>query len=192
MSLSTNDVTSLVIVALFVVIVGRRIVWMVRGAPVRPERMFAVAGLYTAIFVLVIATSLSQLPLWSYAVDGAVAVVAAIGATIVVQERVVIEWRNDRWYYRLGVAIPVLYLVLFVARLALDFVVLGVDPFAFASPSTAPLSGIDLVTVAVVDALFAFSTGLLVGRTTGVYLEYRKKVAAGPPTPAAPPLPPSA
>jgi hypothetical protein len=191
-SLSSSDATSLVLVALFVLIVGRRMVLMLRGAPIRPERMFAFAGIYTVLFLVVIATSLSQLPLWSYAIDGAVAVVAAVGATFVVQGRVVIEWRNEQWYYKLGIAIPLVYLVLFVARLGLDVAVLGINPFDFAPPSTAPLSGIDLVTVAVVDALFAFSTGLLVGRTAGVYLEYKKKVAAGPPTPSAEPLPPLA
>jgi hypothetical protein len=191
-TLTSADIPDIVLVALFVVLVGRRMVGMVRGAPVRPERMFAIAGLYVALFVLVIATSLSQLPLWSYAVDGVVAVVTALRATVVVQDRVVMEWRNDRWYYRLGLAIPVLYLVLFVARLALDIFVVGINPFDFAPPSSAPLTGIDLVTVAVVDALFAFSTGLLVGRTCGVYLEYKKKVAEGPPSPTGQPLPPSA
>jgi hypothetical protein len=188
--LSNTDVTTLVFVALIVLVVARRVVGMVRGVPVRPERMFAFAALYSGLFVLVIASSYAQLPAWSYAIDAAVAVVAAFAATLAVQQRVVVEWRDGQWYYRLGMAIPVLYLTLFVVRIALELLVLGVSPFA--PPSTTPLSGTAEVTLAVIDALFAFSTGLLVGRTLGVYLEYRKLSRAGPPKPASSPLPPAA
>ena len=184
------DLTTLVFVAIFALLIGRRVVLMVRGAPVRPERMFAFAMLFVAIFVLVIATSITQLPLWTYGLDAIAAVAAGVSATIGVRQRVVLEFRNGLWYYKLGVGILVLYLALFVARLALDAVVLGVDPFAGMPPSVGPLSSLAGKTVAIINGLFAVSTGLLVGRTVGVYLEYRKRLAEGPPPAVTPVLPP--
>ena len=134
--------------------------------------MFAIAGFYLILFALTLGASFNQLPVWSYGVDAAILVVAAIGTSIWVQGQVVVEWKDGVWMYRLGVVIPAVYLTLFVVRLALDVVVLGIDPFDFTLPSAAPLTGVSLLVVAVVDALFAFSTGLLVGRTVGVYAEY--------------------
>jgi hypothetical protein len=183
-ALTNSDVTTLVFVAIFALLLGRRIVAMVRGTPVRPERMFAFAALFAAVFVLVLLTSASQLPPWTYAVDAAIAVVSTVGSAVIVRRRVVMEWRDGRWFYRLGAVIPALYLGLFALRLALDTVVLGVNPFGGAPGSPVPLSGTALLTVVVIDVLFAFSTGLLVGRTIGVYLRYREKLAAGPPTEA--------
>lgn len=188
--LTNADATTLVFVAIFALLIGRRVVLMVRGAPVRPERMFAFALLFVAIFVLVIATSITQLPLWTYGLDAIVAAAAGVAATIGVRQRVVFEFRHGLWYYKLGVGILVLYLVLFVARLALDAVVLGVDPFASMPPSVGSLTSLDGKTVAIINGLFAVSTGLLVGRTVGVYLEYRKRLAEGPPRTVAPTLPP--
>jgi hypothetical protein len=81
------------------------------------------------------------------------------------------------------------YLALLLVRLILDVVVLGVNPFAGAPPGTAPLTGTALLLLAFVDALFGLSTGLLMGRTVGVYLEYRSKPSGGPPAGTNPPLP---
>lgn len=189
MNLSSADETTLVILALFIVLIGRRIVGMVRGAPARPARLAGFAVLFSALFVFTIAFSFFVVPLWTYALDAAVAAAAALGATWYVRRHVVFDWRNGEWYYRLHILIPALYLVLFAVRLVLDALVLGVNPFG-APPSTrVVLSGASLLTLVAVDGLFAFSTGLLVGRSAGVILEHRKKLAEGPPPPAArPPL----
>src|SRR5580700_10570148 len=177
---SSADIGPVVILLLFVVIIGRRVVLMVRGTPVRPARMFLIALFYVLLFAITIAASYAELPLWTYAVDAAVLVAASIGATVLVQRRVVVEWKDGVWSYRLGALIPAIYLTLFVVRLLLDLFVLNVNPFAFTVPSAAPLTGVSLYIVVLVDALFALSTGLLLGRTVGVYVEYRKFSAAGP------------
>ncbi|MCI4326183.1 MAG: hypothetical protein L3K16_00885 [Thermoplasmata archaeon] len=188
-SLNSSDAGPIVLLILIAVIIGRRVVLMVRGTQVRPGRMFAIAAFYVALFGLTIASSFNELPVWTYVVDIAVVVAASIGATVLVQKRVVVEWKDGMWMYRLGALIPAIYLTLFVVRLALDLFVLNVNPFDFTTlPSPAPLTGTPLVIVVLVDVLFAFSTGLLVGRTLGVYLEYRKFAKAGPP-PGAVPLP---
>ena len=193
MTIGPTGIATIAVVALIVVFIARRIVGMIRGAPVSPARLFGFAVLFSFLFVVGIASTISQLPVWTYAIDGAVVVVASIVSTWYVQRIVVIEWRNGTWYYRLGAVIPIVYIVLFATRLALDEVVLGVDPFA--APTGGPvLTGTKLLVVTVVDALFAFSTGLLIGRSVGVYLEYKKKAAEGPPpaSPAAPPPTPVA
>jgi hypothetical protein len=187
---SGSDATSIVIVAVIVLILVRRVIGMVRGAPVRPARMFAITALFVALLAFTLLLSFSQLPIWTYGVDVVVLLVAAAIASQWVRRQVVMEWKNGEWTYRLGVLIPVVYLVLFVVRLTLDLVVLGVNPFAGTPPGTTPLSGQALLVVAVVDALFAFSTGLLVGRTVGVYLEYEARLQAGPP--GSPPAPAAA
>ena len=180
MSLSSADASTVAILAIFVLLIGRRIVLMVRGVPVRPASMVGFAAVFTALFVIALAGSFSLLPLWTYAVDAVVLVVASIGTAEYVRRRVVLELRNGVWYYRLHIAIPVLYLVLFAVRLVLDSVVLGIDPFA-PPPGNAPaLSATAVLLVAVVDALFAFSTGLLVGRTAGVLAAHRAKLREPP------------
>src|ERR1700683_4188756 len=189
---SSADIGPIVLVALLVVIIGRRVVMMVRGTPVRPARMFTIAAFYVALFAVTIVASYTQLPLWTYALDAVVVVLAGIGTTLWVRRLVVVEWKNGVWMYRLGAVIPAVYLPLFVVPLGIDLFLLGVNPFDFTLPSTAPLSGLPLILVVVVNALFAFSTGLLVGRTTGVYLEYRTLSAAGPPPGGADIAPPMA
>jgi len=188
-ALSGADATSVVLFAIIVLIIVRRVIGMVRGSAVRPARMFAVAALLVGLLAFTLLLSNGQLPVWAYAVDAAVLVVASVLATGWVRRRVVLDWKDGAWTYRLGPLLPVVYLVLFVVRLTLDIVVLGTNPFAGTPPSPAPLTGYTLGIVAVVDALFAFSTGLLVGRTVGVYLEYRARSAAGPPSPAGAPPP---
>jgi hypothetical protein len=178
-NLTNADISTIIIVAIFVLLIGRRIVLMVRGAPVRPAQMVAFAVLFAALFVLALASSFSQLPVWSYAVDVVVLVVAAIGTAEYVRRRVVLDLRNGIWYYRLHIGIPVLYLVLFAVRLALDSVVLGIDPFAPPPPNAAALTGTALGVIVAVDVLFAFSTGLLVGRTAGVLVAHRDRVRQG-------------
>ncbi|HKV90846.1 MAG TPA: hypothetical protein VJQ43_06620 [Thermoplasmata archaeon] len=190
-SLTSNDIGTIVVVALILVFLARRIVGMVRGAPVSPPRLFGFAILFTFLFVVGILSTFSEMPPWTYALDAAVVVAASVLATWYVQRIVVIERRNDGWYYRLGVAIPVAYVALFATRLVLDVAVLGIDPFA--PPMRGPvLTGTTLLVLATVDALFAFSTGLLIGRSLGVYLEFRKNAGAQvpPSAPAAPPTTP--
>src|SRR5579863_8590107 len=111
---SGSDATSIVIVAVIVLILVRRVIGMVRGAPVRPARMFAITALFVALLAFTLLLSFSQLPIWTYGVDVVVLLVAAAIASQWVRRQVVMEWKNGEWTYRLGVLIPVVYLVLFV------------------------------------------------------------------------------
>jgi hypothetical protein len=191
-ALTSSDEGTIVLLVFVGLIVVRRVFMMVQGTAVRPGRIVGVAVLFTALFVLVLASSYFQVPWWSFVLDGAVLVVAAIATTAYVREHVVFEWRNGQWYYKLHPIIIGAYLLLFVVRLAIDLVVLNINPVA--PPTTGPmLTGTTLLLVAAVDALFGLSTGLLIGRSVGVYLEYEKKQkeTPAPATWTPPPAPPA-
>ncbi|MHB8352543.1 MAG: hypothetical protein ACYDFT_07665, partial [Thermoplasmata archaeon] len=72
-----------------------------------------------------------------------------------------------------------LYLALFAVRLLLDLLILGINPFGGATlPAT--LTPATLAVVVGVDTLYAVSTGLVVGRSVGVYRAFQRKKAAAP------------
>ncbi|HKV89654.1 MAG TPA: hypothetical protein VJQ43_00455 [Thermoplasmata archaeon] len=179
MTISGSDVVTIVIVAVFAVLIGRRLIGMVLGTPVRTARLVGFAVVFTLLFVVVLAESFAQIPVWTYGLDAAIVVVASVTATRYVRRHVVLEWRNGEWYYRLRPIIPAAYLVLFGLRLALDAIVLGIDPFRGPPPNSPMLTGTTLLVVLLVDALFSASTGLLVGRSAGVILEHRQRSLGG-------------
>ncbi len=81
-----------------------------------------------------------------------------------------------------------LYLVLFVLRFALELAIFGFSVVtSFFLPTSIPV-GLLLVLVGV-DLLFGFSTGLLIGRTVGVYRGHADfvKAASVTPLPSTPP-----
>ena len=179
-SLSSQDLSAIVVALLFVLLITRRMLRAVRGAPLSLPRLFGVAGLYVVLFLLLTLEELLYLPYYLPVVD--VAVLAAVAALVVpfVQRRVVV-YRDPAagWSYRLGAVIPALYVSLFAARLVIDVAVLGIDPF-FTSPTTLELSSSTTALLATVDALYAASTGLLVARTVAIYRAYRAAEATPP------------
>jgi hypothetical protein len=185
--------TALILLVIIVLIFVRRALLIVRGSVVNPARLFAFAGFYTVLFALVVAFGTVEPPLILYVGLPALLVVSAFFATRHVKGHVVLEQRppDPRWYYKLHPWILVVYVVLFVARIGISIAVLG--PSA-AFTYGAPVSGLPPLSAAlldIVDVLFAASTGLLLGRTVGVYLAYREKVATAPtPPPSAPPTAP--
>ena len=80
---------------------------------------------------------------------------------------------DHAWHYRLRAWVPLTYLALFVVRIGVAFWVLGPSALSFAPAPPVALSFAQELLLWMVDALFAVSTGLLVGRSVGVWLEYR-------------------
>lgn len=177
----------LLLYALIFLLVVRRAVAMARGTPVRPERLVFMAVVYGGLFVLTVGLDFGLLPDWTLAVDAAAIVAGAVLAERHVRDTVVLTpTPAGGWSYRLGVLLPSVYLTLFAVRTVVELVVLNEDPF-----STAPLPALSLegaVALASVTALFALSTGLLVGRTAGVLAAYERRRKE---TPAPPPPPPA-
>ena len=172
--------TAAIVLVIVVFIVGRRVVAMVRGTPISPARLFGATALFTALFAVFVAEEFLLLPWFVPVADVGVAVVVAAAASPLVRRRVeVYRDAAGTWHYRLGYAIPVVYLALFGVRLLVDVLVLGVDPFA-GPPAPVPLAPLQVLLLSVVDALFAVSMGLLLGRTFGVYSAYRAAVRRDP------------
>ena len=154
---------------------ARRVVSSYRGAPVSTGRLVGYAAFVLVVFAFTVLSGLFFLPWWSVPIDACVVVVAALLGARHVARTVVLEERSPgTWYFRLGVAIPVVYLVLFVARIVIDLVVLNYDPFT-GPPSFTSVSGPIAALLVGVDALFALSAGLVVGRTVGVLRAVRAR-----------------
>lgn len=166
-----------VLLGLFAVLVVVRSVRMARGAPVSEARLIGYGVFYVFLVGSVLLFSGTVLPVYSYALDGVALALAFAAATPYVARRVELTQRPDgRWVYRLGWALPVVFLALFLARFAVDLLVLG--PTALAGPPGAAVASVSPLTVdtlVLVDALFSASAGLLLGRNVAVYLAYRRR-----------------
>ena len=192
-----SDVTPvLVVLVLFVLIIARRTYLMVQGTRYSTGRLFTFAAFYVLLFVAFAFTTLyaalgcfgsDTYPLCALYV--AVPVAAAGLARPLVRRTVRFEERGDgQLYYRLPWHVPVLYLVLFVSRIVAEFAVFGLAGLLFTFPLPAPPSVGALLVLIVVDLLFGFSLGLLLGRGIGVY-EAHRDLPTGAPPPSSPPLP---
>lgn len=195
---SSLESTALVL-ALLVFFVVRRTVLGLRGAAYSPERLFAFGGFALVILSLCGSTTLyAAYGSWGL---GCLVLLAPYAATVVatttftephVREVVQFETRGEgRVYYRLSWLVPVLYAILFTARIAVEFLVLGATSFGTITfPSTLPTPL--LLTSIAFDLLYAVSVGLLLGRAFGVrraYLDARPSTGAPPAPGAAKPLP---
>lgn len=160
--------------AIFALIIGRRVVQMVQGAPLSVGRLVAFAVVYLALGGLALGADALIEPWWVVLVDVAVIVVAALLLPASIEAGVsVYRGPGGGWYYKMGVWVPVVYLSLFVARIVIEIGVLGIDPFAY-SPFTTAFSSGQLALLGIVDGLFAGSVGLLVARSVAVYRSFRR------------------
>ncbi len=191
------DVTEgVVFLVLIVALLARRTYRLVTGVRYASDRLAVFAGFYVFLFAALAFTTLyAAVGAWG-TVGGllvapyvAVPAAAAVLAEPYVRRIVRFEPRGDgHLYYRLPWLIPVLYLVLFVLRFGLELAIFGFALVtSFFLPTSIPV-GLLLVLVGV-DLLFGFSTGLLIGRTVGVYRGHAdfEKAAASAPLPSAPP-----
>ncbi len=186
--------TAVVFLALIVLILVRRTYRLVRGALYSTARLVGFSVFYSLLFGLFAFTTLyaavgvwGNLALLLVIPYGAVVAGAALVSAPYIRRIVRFESRADgRWYYRLPMLVPVLYLGLFLLRFAIELVVFGVTPTTTVLPTT--LSTPVLVVLVAVDLLLGVSAGLLIGRSIGVYRAFGER--AVPPVPAASPLRP--
>ncbi|MGI0131670.1 MAG: hypothetical protein ACREDK_01025 [Thermoplasmata archaeon] len=169
--------------ALIVLILGARTYRMVKGTPLNPARLFLFTAFYVVLFALLVGEVASLLPTYLLVADTILLVVTLVVALPYVRREITVYARADgQWMYRMGPLIPAIYLVLFLVRLAIDVSVLN-ESFA-GPPVLTPLTLPGQVALAIVDGLFAFSTGLLTARSIGVYQEYEAmRRRPSPPSP---------
>ncbi len=172
---------ALLVLALLLLIMARRTYVMVRGAPVRPGRLAVFAAFYVALFALTLAATSVGTPWYFYALDASILVVAAILATEYIRGHVHLERRppNQEWYYRLHPWVPVSYMVLFVARIAIALWVLGPSAIDFSFAPAVTLSPFAALLLGIVDALFGLSTGHTGGAQRGCLSRLRARARPG-------------
>jgi hypothetical protein len=171
---------AILILVLFVAILARRTYAMVRGTRYSAGRIFGFTGVYVLLFAaLAFPTLYAAIDAWGgygellLAPYVVVPVLAAAVAAPYVRRIVRFEQRDaGTWYYQLPWLVPVLYLGLFVLRFLLETLLFGLAVVpSFYLPTSVP-TGLLLLLVGV-DLLFGVSTGLLLGRSIGVYRGYQ-------------------
>ena len=190
----SNDAPVLLFLLLIFYIVLRRAIAMARGTRVSVPRLALMAVVYVLLFALGVGEDLyyGLLPAWTLGPDLAVLVVGGALALVHVERTVhFFKGPGGTWMYRLGVALPAIYLALYVVRIVLELVVLGENPLAPTAPTSAFSLDQQLI-LGGVNLLFSLSLGFLLGRGAGVIRAFRRlPPETGPPAPvaAAPPLP---
>jgi hypothetical protein len=194
--LSSAAIYSYAIVAIFGLLILRRAWAMTHGAPVSVGRLVLLPGLYVVIYVAELAaigygaigTSFTD---QIYAGFGADAVLLFLGVLVayrytVAHVHIYQDPGSSVWKYRLNALLPVVYVVLFFARTAIETVVLSLSPFEFPTAATfVGISPLSLYLLFAVDALWGLSTGFLVGRSAAVYHLWKQKAGAPGPAPDA-------
>jgi hypothetical protein len=174
-----SDEEFLVILVLVAVLGIRRTYRMATGASASPGRLAAVTGFYLVIFALAVVEDLYAFPFYFLFVEVALLVAGAIVTALYVRRVVTIAPHPTWGYsYRLGYALPLVYLGLFLVRIAVDVFVVGLPTVSPTGAVVTPtVTGLTLDLVAAVDALFSVSAGIVTGRSIGVYLALRENRA---------------
>jgi hypothetical protein len=183
---------ALIFVAIFALILVRRMYALTQGTPYSTVRVFGYAGFSVAVFILLGATTFYvAIGTWGWGALGLLAPYAAVvvGSTLLVEPHIgrVVEFEeraDGETYYRLPILIPLLSTILFIVRVGAELVLLGPNAlFAFSQPS-AVSPGLVALLVAI-DLLYGVSVGLLIGRAIGVHRAFQARTpAAAKPLPA--------
>jgi len=193
--ISQSEVAGYLFVVILGLIILRRSWRLTHGAPVTTGRLVAIPVLYVLLYgitlatigVTAVGTSLATLTFASFAADAALVAVGFVVAYRYTARNVHLYQADgqSQWSYRLSPLLPVIYVVLFFVRTGIETAILNESPFSF--PTASMFLGVSTLALALlfsVDALWGFSTGLLVGRSAAVYHLWQQKLAA-PPAPLA-------
>jgi hypothetical protein len=173
---STALIAPVVIQLVIVAVVVRRSYQMSQGVPYSVLRLVAVPVLLLILWAATEAASTLLTP-WALpyliTADTAILAVTSVAFTGVAQR--VTHVRADvqgNWNYRIPFSITGLFLAAYIVRLVLTVVLYPQSLNFGALPSGYPPETQQVV-LAVVDAIFSISVGLLVGRSVGIYRKLR-------------------
>lgn len=179
--LSSSELTAILIQAVIVLLIARRSYAMSQGVPFSRVRLLLLPIL---ILVLWGVSELESIFLTPWAVPYLIVVdVAILAGTSVgfapVAERMTSVGRDaaGNWTYRISFTLAALFLLAFVARLALA-VALFPSSLQFGAPPSGFPAAAQQSVLAVIDAIFSLSAGLLVGRSLGVLRKWAAAQAA--------------
>jgi len=186
MTPSSPQLFALAIQIVIILAVIRRSYSMMQGVAYSLPRL---ALLPVLILVLWGISELESIVLTPWAIPYLIALDLAIliGTAIVstpIAERMTTVHRDPAGggSYRIGISMAVLFVGVFVARIALA-AVLFPSAFQFGSPPAGFPPIQQQIVLGVIDALFSMSAGLLVGRSVGIYRRWESARPTSP-TPA--------
>lgn len=178
----------LVFEVLIIFLVGRRAFRLVNGVTYSEGRIMTSVVLYALLFAVTLLEVYLLLPWFTLVADVGI---VAFGALVFVghAERTVVfeQKRKGVWVYRLPVLVSLIYVVLWIARLGIDLVYFP-QVLEFSAVTSVPSTDA-VVALALVDGLFALSTGMLFGRSWGVIRAHAKLPKDAPVAAASPSLP---
>lgn len=159
----------------------------ITGTPVSVAALLGMSVIYVAIFLYAALNSLQTLINLLLLPFLVISVACGVVAARYVERSVRFEVRPDgRWYFRLGLLTPLLYIGILLIRLAENLYLLRIDPLTVQPPPNAPIDSLIVRIVFTSNALLAAGTGFLVGRNYGVrraYLRERERKSAAPAQP---------
>lgn len=154
---------------LIALLIARRTYLLVHGVRYSLARLLTSPLLYGVLLALTVAESALALP-WFWVPVDVVCVVLGTYISAVHAERTVVFTALPQagLEYRLTWHVGAIYLGLWIARLALEIAYFP-QLLSFSSPpTTIGASSAALLVLAVVEALFSLSSGMLIGRAIGV------------------------
>lgn len=184
-SYTTGELFAIAIQVVIVLAVVRRSYAMARGVAYSTLRLAVLPGVILVLWVL---SELESILLTPWALPYLILVdllilVATVALFAPVAERATRVSRppGEPGTYQIGFSIAALFLLAFVARLAVA-VALYPGALVFGSPPGGYPPMNQQIVLAAFDAIFSFSVGLLIGRSLGIYRRWTHESS----TPAAP------
>jgi hypothetical protein len=161
--------TALFVLAIIILLVIRRIYRNFTGVKISEARTVGYTIFYFAFGGFFVATSFFEGISYLYAVPDVIVLILAAIWSYRFADRRITFWRGQdgSLYYKGGIIIYLIYVVGLIARLAIDFVVIGPSSLTFSFSGT--LSGTALLGTTITDLLLMLGIGLLVGRNIRVY-----------------------
>ena len=190
--LSSADTSAVVVLALIVLILLRRTYRLAQGAPYSPWRVFAYGGFSAVLFVFFAASTIYvALGTWGLVAYALLApyLGVVVGSAALAEPRirrlVSFEERGDgRTYFRLPLVVPILTVVLFLVRAAVEIWQFGLNALAsFSLPTSSSVAALEILIA--FDLLYGVSIGLLVGRGLAVRAAFSERTATASPLPSA-------
>lgn len=180
-SYTSSELLAIVIQLVIVLLIARRSYQMTLGVSYSIARLALLPIVIGFLWLLNVLGALALVPGWApylIAVDLAILLGAAAAFTPIAERRTVIlrHGSDGSGEYRIGFSITVVFLVAFLLRLVLA-IALFPQAFVFGAPvGTLPYA--QALVLAVIDALFSLSAGLLVGRSLGIHRRWKSSPVA--------------
>jgi hypothetical protein len=162
----------LLIFALIIFSVARRTYYTHRGTRFSSARTTIFAVFYVLLGVGFSALSFYEgVPIYLAAVYAVLLIASAVWSYGYADKRITFWTGGDgALWFKGGVVIYIIYVIGLIARLAIDYIVIGPDIFSI---STIALTGTALYATIATDLLLVFGVGLLLGRNLKVLKRYQ-------------------